>query len=619
MRRLWLTTLLLCLLSSPFTHANVTALSQDSQWLSLLHFDRQTPFSTPRSAVIDNAFFLAENGRYDPQAELVATLAALRESPEKIGSHASCHFPARAMWLSAKTGEQWPEASCPEFEEWQEQHQGSEIGLMFATGYLGNPASFFGHVMLHSSKPETQSSSTNANYLLDTSLNFGADVPNDEGLVTYMAKGLFGGYDAQFSNASFYRNTTLYSEREMRDLWHYQLGLTDEEIALLTAHLFEIIGKDYEYLFLSQNCASRIARTLELVVDDDLTPSFSPWVAPEELLRALSNTTHHGNPLLIDTRQIPSRRLTTQRSFNALDRDQQRAANAVWPSENDLRMDAPLFLELTEAQRSDVLDTLLSHASFFRQTGDTKQLPEIERQLLQARLSLPSSSADDDSAKSPAIHEVTAPSLVGVSGFQNSQSLNGIRLRFRPLQYDLLDTNQARMPNSAVEIANLEMNVDAHGVTIDRLDLFNITNLHANAIALPTLPQTAWQISAGIRRNRLSCRRCLDGVADVLAGKSWALGSHLPYLLAGAQLRTQRHYDGLAVPMVRAGVVSSWTPSHRTHLVLSHRSHVSNNDRQRTEWQLQHRIALSTDWDMRFEFQHDSSANEASMGLSRYF
>ena len=619
MPRLWLTILLLCSLSSTFVHANVATLSQDSQWLSLLHFDRKTPFSPPRSAVIDSAFFLAENGRYDPQAELAATLAALRKPPEASGSHASCRFPARAIWLSAKIGEQWPSTACPEFEEWQAQHQGSEIGLMFATGYLGNPASFFGHVMLHSSVPEAQSSTSNAQYLLDTSLNFGADVPNDEGLITYMAKGLLGGYDAQFSNASFYRNTTLYSEREMRDLWHYQLGFTEAEVSLLTAHLFEIIGKDYEYLFLSQNCASRIARTLELVVENDLTPGFSPWVAPEDLLRALSNTTHHDSPLLVKTRQIPSRRLITQRSFNALNSDQQRAANAVWPSENDLRMEAQSFSELSAVQRSDVLDTLLSHASFLRQTGDTEQLPEIERQLLQARLRLPTGRAEVNYETSPAIHEVAAPSLVGFSGVHNSHSTNSTRLRFRPLQYDLLDTNQARMPNSAVEITTVEINADDQGVSLNRLDLFNVTNLHTNAIALPPLPQTAWQISAGIERNRLSCRRCFDGVANVLAGKSWSLGSHLPYFLAGAQLRTQRHYDGMAVPMVKAGIVSSWSPSQRTHIQLSHRSNMGYSDRQRTEWQLQHRFALSTEWDMRFEFQHDYSANEASIGLSRYF
>ena len=397
------------------------------------------------------------------------------------------------------------------------------------------------------------------------------------------------------------------------------MRLTDHEASLLTAHLFEIVGQDYEYLFLSQNCASRIARTLELVIDEDLTPGVSPWVSPEDLLRTLSNAEHHGQPLLADTRHIPSRRLTTQRQFTALSGRQQRAANAVWSEEDNLQLQAAEFAELSATQQSDVLDTLLSHASFLRQTGDTKQLREIERQLLQARLRLPQGDTQSNHPKPPAIHEVAPPALVNVSGVHNSHTHHALRLRFRPLQYDLLDTNRARMPNSAVEIANVEINADEQGVSLQRFDLFNITNLHTNAITLPTLPQTAWQISAGIHRNRLSCRRCFDGVANLLGGKSWSLGSHLPYALAGAQLRTQRHYEGVAVPMIKAGIVSSWSPSQRTHLQLTHRRNVGYDDRQRTEWQLQHRVALSTEWDVRFELQRDQSATEAGIGFSRYF
>lgn len=58
--------------------AAAPSLSDHPQWLSLLHFDRDGFFSEPRSAVLDDAFFLAVNGRFDPDAELAATLAALR-------------------------------------------------------------------------------------------------------------------------------------------------------------------------------------------------------------------------------------------------------------------------------------------------------------------------------------------------------------------------------------------------------------------------------------------------------------------------------------------------------------------------------------------------------------
>ncbi|BBI63219.1 hypothetical protein HSBAA_45250 [Vreelandella sulfidaeris] len=67
--------------------------------------------------------------------------------------------------------------------------------------------------------------------------------------------------------------------------------------------------------------------------------------------------------------------------------------------------------------------------------------------------------------------------------------------------------------------------------------------------------------------------------------------------------------------MIKAGIVSSWSSSQRTHIQLSHRRNVGYDDNQRTEWQLQHRIALSTEWDIRFELQRDQSATEAGIGF----
>ena len=94
MRRLLVTLAALLCLQAGAAQAADSALSQHPQWHSLLHFDRSGMFRQPRSAVLDEAFFLAENGQFDPAAELAATLAALRQPPEGEAPHASCRFPA---------------------------------------------------------------------------------------------------------------------------------------------------------------------------------------------------------------------------------------------------------------------------------------------------------------------------------------------------------------------------------------------------------------------------------------------------------------------------------------------------------------------------------------------
>ncbi|WP_447527725.1 Lnb N-terminal periplasmic domain-containing protein [Vreelandella sp. TE19] len=594
------------------------ALSNHPQWHSLLHFDRAGTFSQPRSAVLDDAFFLAENGPFDPQAELAATLAALRLPARAREPHARCRFPARARWLTQMTGEQWPEASCPEWDDWQSRYGGSEVGLMFASGYLGNPASFFGHLMLHLEKSD-EDGATSVSRLLDTSFNFGADVPADDGLVTYMAKGMLGGYEARYSHASFYRNNTVYSEREMRDLWHYRLNLPLEKRELLIAHLYEIRSQHFDYLFLTQNCASRIARTLELVIDRDLTPGRALWVAPETLIRAIGETQGDNQPLLQETRHVPSRRLQTERHYQALNRQEQQAVPSTWPDIEKLELNSTVLRALPAASQARVLDTLLSHAAFLKQAGDAPNQAETERRLLQARLALPQASTSQAPGALTPLHEATPSSLVRVEGLYNDEQGEALRLTLRPLQYDLLDSNTTRMPNAALEIGRVELSLTDETARLRRLSLFHITNLHAQSVPLPTLPSAAWHASGGIERSNLACHGCLEAHTTLLAGKSFRVGRYLPFAMVGGQARTERYQSGAVAPSAQLGVLTEWSAAQRTLLQATHTDSFKGAAGRRTHWQLQHRLAIDKSLDARIGIEHDERAEEVSIGLSWYF
>ncbi|WP_192035968.1 DUF4105 domain-containing protein [Halomonas sp. YLGW01] len=568
--------------------------------------------------MLDDEFFLAADGRHDPRAELQATLAALRKPPRDGQRHARCRFPARALWLSRMTGETWSQATCPEWDEWRQENAGAGVGLIFASGYLGNPASFFGHLMLHLEK-EREGQGADLTRLLDTSMNFGADVPEEDGLAIYMAKGLFGGYEAEYSRAPFYRNTALYSEHEMRDLWHYRLNLPADERELLVAHLYEVIGQDFEYLFLTQNCASRIARTLELVVDDDLTPGHAPWVTPEALVRAISEADVEGAPLLGEVSHVPSRRLRTEWRYMALSEQEQEAASAVWPSTDSLDLGAGAFRRLAPAKKASVLDTLLSHAAFLKQTDEQPGLAERERQLLQARLQLPAGSKPLEPGGQVPLHEATPPALMRLEGTHNDALGGGARLTLRPLQYDLLDSNATRMPNAALEIGHTEVDLGQDEPHLTKLELFHVTNLHARSVPLPTLPNVAWHAAAGIERSRLDCNDCLDGYATLLAGKSRRFGRHLPFVMVGGQLRSERHQAGPVAPMVRLGVLSDWAAGQRSLLQVKHADGLKGGESRRTRWSFQHRVPLHKQLDLRAGVEGDEHAHEMSLGLSWYF
>ena len=146
--------------------------------------------------------------------------------------------------------------------------------------------------------------------------------------------------------------------------------------------------------------------------------------------------------------------------------------------------------------KAAVLDTLLSHAAFLKQTGDEPGLAERERELLQARLSLPPGGESVAPAAQLPLHEATPPALLRLEELYNSELGEAARLTLRPLQYDLLDSNETRMPNAALEVGRTELAVSDESVRLRRLSLFHITNLHATSVPLTALPGGARHASA---------------------------------------------------------------------------------------------------------------------------
>ena len=77
-----------------------TKLADSREWHLLVHYRRNLVSSGYRSQIDDPAFFLAPQGKTDPQAELEATLRAFFSTEEIKGSGqpAQCAYIARYQW-----------------------------------------------------------------------------------------------------------------------------------------------------------------------------------------------------------------------------------------------------------------------------------------------------------------------------------------------------------------------------------------------------------------------------------------------------------------------------------------------------------------------------------------
>src|SRR5690242_12848134 len=133
--------------------AQVARLAEQREWHVLLHYQPNLLRSGVTSMQDDPGFFMAPNGKTDPQAELAATLAGFF-SDELVGRSkqpAQCAFVARYHWLRERLHfdeRRLPPQPCERFTRWFNEFNAQSISVIFPTGFMNNPASMFGHTFL---------------------------------------------------------------------------------------------------------------------------------------------------------------------------------------------------------------------------------------------------------------------------------------------------------------------------------------------------------------------------------------------------------------------------------------------------------------------------------------
>jgi hypothetical protein len=214
-------------------------------------------------------------------------VAAFRDPEIKAGrsqDSAACAFPARKKVLERITGETFPSPLCADLRDWKKRLNAGSVSLVFAGSYAGNPASILGHTFLRFS---AQEKTTEASELLSYSLAYSAQPDSKDGRLTYIFKGLTGGYWGLYQIEPHYIKVGLYNNSESRDLWEWPVPLSPEELDLLIDHVWELVHSGMDrYYFVDKNCSYRILKILQVVRPElDLTEQFFWIVEPSETLR----------------------------------------------------------------------------------------------------------------------------------------------------------------------------------------------------------------------------------------------------------------------------------------------------------------------------------------------
>lgn len=598
---LLLSSLLLCadLAQAQTPTPTLLELAESNGWKKLLHYT-----TDGQSSIQSKAFFLAADGNSNPLAELQATYQALIKQHIIAGQQAQCRFPGRYRWLRQQlqwTNQQVPELPCAEFAAFSAQGNAQSLSLIFATGFLGNPASYYGHLLL---KVNGADRLNNNSDLTATAVNFGADVPVDENMLLYISKGIVGGYDSSFSQLQYFYHAHNYGEAELRDLWEFELDLPKPTLDLMLGHLWEVMAADFTYYFFNRNCAYRIAEVLELVIDEPLTQRWRGWETPQAVVQRIAGVKLKQQKLVSTVRFYPSRQSRLYQRYQQLSATEQRQLQQLVAQPEHLQA---LLTPMSATAQYALLDTLMDYYQLLKddKAGFADDNHRYYLQVLSQRYALPPGGQQPvfQSANRP--DQGRKPSYLNLGWYQQQDGLQGMNIWLRPAYYDALDAGYGHTRHSALAMGELQLGLNREKLFIRDLSLVKIESVRNNLTGLPGDQHYSWYLDVGARQQQLLCQDCLALKARAGMGyaKSDLSEQFTGALYAGAGfLSSALHRDGFYVSTT---ATLNWYANEWLTLRAAAEQRWRQAQTTQHLFRLDARWALATDLDLRLTWQKD--------------
>jgi hypothetical protein len=531
--------LILCPWLLAFAHQEqrLEDLARSGQWQKLMHY------RSGESEADGEGFFLDPKGKVDPLSELQAHIKLFAHENAPTDTHPICKFPLRFKWLNAELGYPWriDWSGCRNYQEFMQKISAKRADLVFASYYLNNPNSAFGHLFLRLSRFEDDSETE----MLDYGVNFAANSDRAQGL-DYLRRGLFGGFRGQFSAMPYYYKIREYSDLEFRDMWAYRLQLSPAQLGELVDHLWELQWTHFDYYYLQENCAYHVLGLIQVATPEkNFTQHFGLHTIPAEALRHLEQA-----QMLGPARKRASAFTRLQQRSQGLSDNQRQLARTMVKRPQDV---SRLLAGLESGQAAKVLDTAMEAYDYFHakeMLANVEATTANKAPLLLARARNPEP-ADEIKSERPASSPALGhkPGRLGLYLGQERLQNNYTRLEYRAAMHDMLDP-----PRGSVESAQLVLGQFAllagERVILEQATLLSLKNFPVNDFwASPW----AWELQLGVGQEmRRPCQDCPQPTLQAAAGKSrhFLDGRLLGALMIGSEINLHPAYQG----SVRAGL-----------------------------------------------------------------
>ena len=449
--------LLLTFLFPTFCFSSITTqtfieqkkLYENPYWSKLLHY------TNGESEIDSDNFFISKDGKTDLKKELFETINSLKNGKNNV----LCRFPLRVKWLKEnipfleKKIVIYP---CAQLDEYISSIDAKYVTMVFPTAHINSPASMYGHTFLRVSSNEDTP-------LISNAINFAAKTDDTNGFI-FAYKGLFGEYEGRYSILPYYEKIKEYNNLEQRDIWEYDLDLTQDEIDRLVLHAFELKDSYSDYFFFKENCSYNILWLLEVSRNDlDLVSHFTFKTVPLDSIKILKSFN-----LIKDSR---FRYSNMGKMKNILEKKiENKEYLKAFINENK-----PLNESLSTDDKISYLDFKILYLQYQRANNqyDKKEYLNKYVQLLKERSSYNKASSYD--IKTP-FNPLDSHDSAKVSFFYDST--DSFELGLKPVYTDIYDISDGYLEGAYIDFFDLNIKkIKDEKIKLDKFTLLKINSL----------------------------------------------------------------------------------------------------------------------------------------------
>ncbi len=592
-------------------------LDQSTTWQRLMYAN-----SKGHSEVDYSGYFLAEQGKTDLKKEIQHNIQALFGSTEPNQS-IRCKFPARSSWLMQQldiSEQQLPEVSCPDFDQWIAEVKPYQATLIYATDFMGNPSSMFGHTLLRLDPKDQQQLN-----LISYAVNYAATVDSNDNW-SFAWKGLTGQYPGEYSLMPYYRKVKEYGDFESRDLWEYELNLTPQETRFLVQHLWEMQKVSFPYYFINDNCAYRLLGLFDLVRPElNLQKQFNSTAIPIETLKVVEQ-----QGLIKQKVYRPA--LETQLLAQSRQHGKALAKKAHQLAYAETGTMPSMLQTYPAEDQAKVLEMAYDHLylDFLRQKVDESFAQPRFRKLLglRSQLAIEKQRQAPERPKTDPVQSHHARNISFEAGQVQGESF--VQLGHRQAYHDLIDPQGGLRTGTQLLFLDGALQYRNSELKLEHLDLLAVNSYNPiNPFNTPL----SWGFNLGWTQEALDrhgqfSEEQQHGIAGfkTQAGYSWANASreHLCYAQMQTHVQAGKALDqGWRVGAgPTLGCQNIWTDQINSLVQVelpywedSHHWHLKLNTQLQYAFTAQNAVRLS--WE--YQQQQDQDWDQWSLGLIRYF